>query len=57
MGNIYYRKVHSNGPPVIKLDRLYYPLFDFYIDKYGEIITNQILVEYLKAILISIRVK
>ena len=31
----YYRKVHSDGPPVIKLDRLYYPLFDFDIDKYG----------------------
>jgi len=30
-----YRKVHSDGPPVIKLDRLYYPSFDFDIHKYG----------------------
>ena len=30
-----YRRVHSDGPPVSKLDRLQYPSFDFDIDKYG----------------------
>ena len=30
-----YRKVRSDGPPVAKLDRPYYPLFYFNIDKYG----------------------
>ena len=47
----YYRKVHSDGPPVIKLDRLYYPLFDLDIDKYGVKMIIHTLVEYLKAIL------
>ena len=52
-----YRKVHSDGPPVIKLDRLYYPLFDFDIDKYGVKMIIHTLVEYLKVIFINIKVK
>ena len=52
-----YRKVRSDGPPVAKLDRPYYPLFDFNIDEYGVLMMKQTLVEYLKAIFISIKGK
>ena len=52
-----YRRVHSDGPPVSKLDRLYYPLFDFDIDKYGVQMINHTLVDYLKAIFFNIKVE
>ena len=52
-----YRKVHSDGPPVIKLDRLYYPLFIFDIDKYGLQIPNQGVDNHFNAIFINIQVK
>ena len=42
-----YRKVRSDGPPVAKLDRLYWPLFNFDIDKYGLQILNQGVVNHL----------
>ena len=52
-----YRKVHSDGPPVSKLDRLKYPLFNFDIEKYGLQIINQGVVNHLNAIFINIKVK
>ena len=52
-----YRKVHSDGPPVIKLDRLYYLLFEFDIDQYGLQILNQGVISHLNAIFINIKVK